>query len=100
MRIPGRFHITWQDDQTLKIEADAGTQTRLLYFGNPQNQGGDWQGVSKSEWQFLNAAGRGNVNTANRAGSLKVVTTKIKAGYLRRNGVPYSANAALTGYYD
>src|SRR2546430_8596219 len=28
MRIPGRFHMTWQDDQTLEIEADAGTQTR------------------------------------------------------------------------
>src|SRR6185312_10181106 len=23
MRVPGRLHITWQDDQTLKIEADA-----------------------------------------------------------------------------
>ena len=30
MRLPGRLHITWQDDNTLKIETDAGTQTRLL----------------------------------------------------------------------
>ncbi|HYR42026.1 MAG TPA: hypothetical protein VER98_03315 [Terriglobia bacterium] len=99
MRIPGRFHITWQDDQTLKIEADAGTQTRLLQFGNPQNPGEDWQGVSKAEWQFVNAGGRGNA-AARQPGSLKVVTTRLKPGYLRRNGVPYSANGTLTEYYD
>src|SRR6478752_8377129 len=32
MRVPGRFHITWADDRTLKIETDAGMQTRLLRF--------------------------------------------------------------------
>src|SRR3974377_128651 len=32
MRIPGRIHISWQDDSTLKVETDAGTQTRLLHF--------------------------------------------------------------------
>jgi hypothetical protein len=99
MRIPGRFRITWQDDQTLKIEADAGTQTRLLHFANLQNQGEGWQGASKAEWQILPTGGRGNA-VASQPGSLKVVTTKMKAGYLRRNGVPYSANATLTEYYD
>ncbi|HJT88330.1 MAG TPA: hypothetical protein VJ732_10750, partial [Bryobacteraceae bacterium] len=33
-------------------------------------------------------------------GSLKVTTTHLKAGYLRKNGVPYSANAQLTEYWD
>src|SRR5881628_2352037 len=33
MRLPGRIHITWQDDTTLKVETEAGTQTRLLRFG-------------------------------------------------------------------
>src|SRR5690349_5403988 len=32
MRQPGRLRISWQDDQTLKLEFDAGTQTRLLNF--------------------------------------------------------------------
>jgi hypothetical protein len=32
MRVPGRFHITWADDRTLKIETDAGMQTRLFRF--------------------------------------------------------------------
>ena len=36
MSVPGRLHITWQDDTTLKVETDAGTQTRLLRFGNVQ----------------------------------------------------------------
>jgi hypothetical protein len=33
-------------------------------------------------------------------GDLKVVTTNLKPGYLRKNGVPYSANAVLNEYYD
>jgi hypothetical protein len=31
---------------------------------------------------------------------LKVTTSRLKAGYLRKNGVPYSENTALTEYYD
>lgn len=98
MRIPGRFRIAWQDDQTLKIETDAGTQTRVFHFANaPQGQGEDWQGLSKAEWDLGNT-GRGG--GAQAGGSLKVVTTKMKPGYVTRNGAPYSANATLTEYYD
>src|SRR4029077_15636154 len=32
MRVPGRIHVTWQDDNTLRVDTDAGTQTRLLQF--------------------------------------------------------------------
>ena len=32
MRVPGRVHITWTDDNTLKVETDAGTQTRTFHF--------------------------------------------------------------------
>src|SRR5438105_1263344 len=28
MRVPGRLHISWQDDNTLRMDADSGTQTR------------------------------------------------------------------------
>ena len=39
MRLPGRVHITWQDDSTLKIETDTGMQTRLLIFsGKPPDE--------------------------------------------------------------
>jgi hypothetical protein len=105
MRIPGRLHVTWQDDQTLKIETDAGQQTRLFYFGAPPAPPSeDWQGVSKAEWDLGNSGagglffGRGAAGAP--AGSLKVVTTRMKPGYVTRNGVPFSANATLTEYYD
>ena len=35
-----------------------------------------------------------------RGGSLTVVTTNMRAGYLRKNGVPYSENATVTEYFD
>ena len=34
MRVPTRVHITWADDNTLKVEMDAGTQTRLFHFAS------------------------------------------------------------------
>ncbi|MBV8731870.1 MAG: hypothetical protein JO336_18840 [Acidobacteriia bacterium] len=101
MRVPGRVHITWADDNTLKVETDAGTQTRLFHFGNAQPPSGDagWQGYSVATWEPAGAGGRGGRGGPPRGGSLKVVTTHMRQGYLRKNGVPYSANAVLTEYY-
>ena len=96
MRIPGRVHITWQDDQTLKLETDAGAQTRLFEFHGAKNEGGGWQGVSEASWVEL-PGGRG---APLLSGSLKIVTNKLKAGYLQRNGIPYSASATMTEYFD
>jgi hypothetical protein len=95
MRMPGRLHITWADDNTLKVDTEAGTQTRLLRFGT-SNSGTEpgWQGNSTAQWQF--AGGRRGAN----AGSLKVVTTRMKAGYLQKNGVPYSEKAVLTEHFE
>jgi len=95
MRVPGRLHITWQDDQTLKIETDAGQQTRVLHFDSAESPAGTWQGYSKAMWEMV-PVGRG----VTPVGSLKVVTTRLKPGYLRKNGVPYSANATLMEYID
>ena len=95
LRVPGHIHITWRDDQTLQIETDAGQQTRLLSFASPQGAGGGWQGLSKASWE-LTTGSRGTVPVA----SLKVVTTNLRPGYLRKNGVPYSARAVLTEYLD
>jgi hypothetical protein len=98
MRVPGRLHITWENDTTLKIDFDAGTQTRTLHFGNPPPAGEPtWQGDSVARWEVAAGGGRG---APPRGGSLKVVTTHLKAGYLRKNGVPYSANTMLTEYMD
>jgi hypothetical protein len=108
MRVPERLHITWQDDQTMKMETDTGTQTRVFYFGAPRGRGGGWQGISKAAWE-LDAGFGTRAAAADRAfgsqartqgGSLKVVTKNLKPGYLRKNGIPYSANAVVTEYYD
>jgi hypothetical protein len=96
MRIPGRVRVTWQDDNTLRLDVDAGTQARLFVFGAaPAAAEPSWQGQSIAEWQYAPAA-RG----AARTGNLKVVTTNLRAGYVRRNGAPYSAKTTVTEYYD
>jgi hypothetical protein len=133
MQRPGRLHITWDGDQALKIETDAGTQTRTLRFSSalPQGQGRPeqgrgaagsgqagvasapseptWQGNSVAVWQvngrpLIDTGGTGfvpinRVQGATRGGQLKVTTTNMKPGYIRKNGVPYSERAVLTEYF-
>ena len=100
MRVPGRVHITWDDEKTMKLEADAGTQTRVFSFEKPTaKRDASWQGDSVAEWD-MQAAGRGAAANAPRRGALKVVTTNLKSGYLRKNGIPYSEDAKLTEYFD
>jgi hypothetical protein len=70
MRVPARLRIAWQDDQTMKMETDAGTQTRVFYFGAPQGQGGDRQGVSGAAWEFDAGFGARAANFDPRFGSL------------------------------
>ncbi len=96
MRLPGRLRISWEDPNTLRIDTDAGTQTRLLRFGPATSPGEpSWQGHSVAQWEFA-AGGRG----AARAGNLRVVTTNMRPGYVRKNGAPYSAKATVTEFYD
>lgn len=118
MRQPTHLRISWQDDNTLKVEADYGSQTRLFHFGPPPDAGRldygnatffpaqvpkvepkagvepSWQGVSSASWTIM--GGRGNFR---RGGSLKVVTTNLKPGYYWKNGMPYTGNAMLTEYF-
>lgn len=125
MREPARLHITWSNDSTLKVEIDAGKQTRLFLFGPaPASPPRTVQGTSIALWQtpqsirsYASKISAQDPNTpgfrdASMAspppppdtrrlgGTLKVVTTHIQPGYLRNNGVPFSANAVLTEYYD
>jgi hypothetical protein len=108
MRIPGRLHITWQDDRTLQIEADSGTQTRLLHFGGkpPANAKATWQGFSVAQWEQpvrgsgTPLPGLGATRQGASGRSLEVVTTQLRPGYLRKNGPPFSANAVVSEYFD
>jgi hypothetical protein len=118
MRLPTHLHITWQDDNTLKVEADYGTQTRVFHFNPPPRAArldysnatvlpgeaakldapagleASWQGYSAATWTIM--GGTGNYR---RGGNLKVVTTRLKPGYYWKNGMPYSGNAVLTEYF-
>ena len=125
MQVPGRVHIYWQDDTTLRIDTDSGTQTRLLHFGGsaPQGEAPTWQGFSLASWEgfrpdSVRAGGGGPIRDAAVGGAagavgrgprelggevpgyLKVVTTHMRPGYLRKNGVPYGANATVEEYFD
>lgn len=100
MRAPTRLRMAWLDDNTLKMETDYGMQTRLLGFGaGPAAGAPAWQGTSRAQWVMAAGAG-GRGEAAPRFGSLKTVTTRLRPGYLRKNGVPYSANTVLTEYWD
>jgi len=102
MRVPGRVHITWQDDTTLRLDTDAGTQTRLFQFGGAPSATAkpSWQGDSTARWELPSGRGRAGGPNDQRTGSLKVTTTHLRSGYLRKNGVPYSDQARLTEYFD
>ncbi len=104
MQRPGRMRITWENDTTLRIDFDSGTQTRLLHFVPDAAQKGapSWQGYSVAQWELPARRGFGEPGSeANRIpGTLKVVTTNLLPGYLRKNGVPYSGNAVLTEYIN
>ena len=95
MGVPGRFHISWDNDATLKIETEAGKQTRLLHFNAapPQTEAPSWQGYSVAAWDPALKHGM-------QGGSLKVTTANQRRGYLHRNGVPYSGKTTVTEYYD
>jgi hypothetical protein len=94
LRIPGRVRITWENDNTLKVETEAGTQTRLFQFGAAAPAAPSWQGTSSAAW--IGGGGGRRGGGAARGGSLRVVTTNLRPGYFRKNGVPYSANARIT----
>jgi len=102
MRLPGRLRISWQDDTTMKMELEAGNQTRVFHFAEPGPKGPGlperpglpeptWQGESRAQWQYT-------VNPP-RTGELKVLTNRLRPGYLRKNGVPYGLNTTITEYY-
>jgi len=121
MQIPGRLHIYWQDTNTLRIDTDSGTQTRLFHFdgsvpaSGPVKEQPSWQGFSVASWEgqefvdtrdgqggpVLNSKGELLPRRMLRpADYLKVVTSQMRPGYLQKNGVPYSANAKVEEFYD
>ena len=106
----GRLRISWEDENTLKMETDAGIQTRLFHFSGEAPTGDgplDWQGHTRANWErgsgrVGNGIGLGTAPTA--AGSdgraMVATTTRIRPGYLRKNGVPFSDQAVVQEYFN
>lgn len=92
-RLPGKVRISWQDDNTLKVEFEAGTQVRLFHFGPvpPPKGPPTGQGHSVARWERAELPRQ-------REGNLAVVTTHLRPQYARKNGFPVSGNAKLTEY--
>jgi len=118
LQIPGRLHIYWQDDNTLRMDTDSGKQTRLFHFrgSSPAAEAPSLQGYSTASWGGGEARDRrdtqgsplqdkeGNLvitkEQQKAADYLKVTTTHTSGGYLQKNGVPYSANALVEEYFE
>jgi hypothetical protein len=100
--MPTRIRISWEDPETLLIETDAGQQTRRLHFGGtpPSGTAEGWQGYSVAAWEGFDAGQGEALGQGDPSGSLEVVTTNMRAGYVRRNGAPYSDQATMHEYFD
>ncbi|MGH7120483.1 MAG: hypothetical protein ACREFP_16090 [Acetobacteraceae bacterium] len=117
MRNPEQLHITWQDANTLRVDTDAGMQTRLLHFLPPRPRRGppapfmaphtnappSWQGQSVARWpsvlggELFSAAPAAN---APRADSFEVMTDDMLPGLLRKNGVPYGSKTTMHEWWQ
>jgi hypothetical protein len=101
IRQPTRVRIDWENDDTLRLEFDAGRQTRRLQFEPAPPGAPSLQGHSTAQW-YRQAQSRGvfGVRTPPEGGSLHVRTTNMTGGYLRPNGVPYGGRATMKEYFN
>lgn len=113
MHEPGRIKISWQDDATLKLEFDAGNQTRYLHFDSSTQAGApSRQGHSIAQWESPRGTQVspviGNVVPIGMqfprpemvSNSLQVSTSNLIGGYLRKNGMPHSEQVQVREYFD
>jgi hypothetical protein len=101
MRQPTRIRIEWEDDDTLKLEFDAGRQVRRFEFASQPPAERSLQGYSAAQW-FRQSQSRGvfGQRTPSEGGSLVVRTTHLSGGYLRPNGVPFSEQATVKEFFN
>jgi hypothetical protein len=100
IRQPTRIRASWDDDDTLLLEFDAGRQTRRLEF-EPSSAPAEHtlQGYSQASWSRLTLRRGVFGASAPPGGALHVLTTNLAPGYLRPNGVPYSEEATMTEFF-
>lgn len=108
MRVPERLHVSWLDAQTLRVDTDAGMQTRLLHFAPTAAEASkastaSWQGYSVAHWQLHAAPGPrapAGAKPKPQYGGMQVMTTHMLPGLLRKNGIPYSDKAQMSEYWE
>jgi hypothetical protein len=102
MRLPSRLQIGWEDDMTLRIDIDTGTQRRLFHFDRTRPpEAPSWQGHSTAQWAYSGPQRDvASPASADRQATLHVDTTNLRPGYLQKNGVPFSEAAFMTEYYN
>jgi len=100
MRQPTRIRVSWDDDDTLVLDFDAGRQTRYFEFGSADPEAPPTlQGHSQASW-YRQTVQRGVFgSSANPGGALHVETMNLAPGYLRPNGVPYSDQTVIKEYF-
>jgi len=119
--------LKWDTDQGMQTRLFKFNAAAQDAQANPGAR--SWQGVSIATWEPAAGGGRGGAGGpggpggpglpgappavapavpppaggargGNQNGWLKVVTTNVKSGYLRKNGVPYSEKAVITEYFQ
>jgi hypothetical protein len=104
MRVPGRVRIRWEDENTLRFDFDAGSQRRIVHFGDDAAAAGSLslQGHSTATWEGGTGGGGGRRgrapvdDDAKRWGSLEIDTSNLSSGYLLSSRSWYGDNASLT----
>ena len=110
MWTPGRLHISWANDETLRVDTDAGQQTRLLKF-KPTDEdkaaAPSLQGLTTAEWVMHGVGPPGGRRPpaagppGPRYGYIKAETTDLLPGLFRKNGVPYGGKTThMTEYWE
>lgn len=121
MWLPERLHISWQDTNDLRVDTDAGMQTRMLHFLSARDgaRGGlqaappssppqpptdvapSLQGYSVARWVLAGVGAFGGAGEPHsQYGSMQVTTDHMLPGLLRKNGIPYDGNAKKTEWWD
>ncbi len=105
MRYPGRLYISWENEETLRMDFSAGEQARLLHFNDTDassNTASSLQGYTSANWykeRQTRGMGFGGPVRSFEGGNLRSVTQNLTPAFLQRNGVPYSDQATIESSY-
>jgi hypothetical protein len=108
--VPEQLHISWQDDNALRVQSDAGMQDWVLHFQpgaeDVSSIAASRQGYAAAKWDLSRVLPPGQFGVgeqsqpAPRYGSLDVEVSHLLPGLLRKNGVPYSGETTVSEFWE